>query len=438
MVTKLPNTSATFALGLAAMLEGIVQVPLPPGLGGSELRTIVSDARPRLALVSPDADDGPDEVTCQWFGDAELAGATPRDPSASWPRTRPMAYTSGTTGRRKGVHVGVHEPAWGEAVVRDEREAFDDRHGGRHLVVSPLYHSGPFRFAAVTALGGGEVAVLPRFDARAWLDALRSLRPTSVFCVPTHLQRLLALADLRPDDLASLQLLAHAGAPCPVPVKERLLELAPDGVVWEFYGSTEGQFTVCPPDVWRRDPGTVGRARPGRRLEVRSEDGAPCPAGTTGTVWVEAPDHARWEYWDAPGRTAAAWDGHAFSVGDLGHLTPVGLLHLDGRPGDLVISGGVNVYPAEVERHLLSDGSVAEAVVYGVPDDEWGERVVAAVVAWPGRSVDTETLRGRLRSELSPAQVPKRIRVVEELPRTPTGKVRRTGIAEALAEAGDG
>ena len=425
LLTLLPNTPATFAIGLAAMLEGVVQVALPADLRRPEIATIAEDAAPIAALVGPGVESPPD-VPTHVLDEAVLDRATERPPSADWPRTRPMAYTSGTIGRRKGVYVGVHEPPWGEVVVRDELDAFERRHGDRHLVVSPLYHSGPFRFAAVTVLMGGRVAILPSFDADEFRSALRSLRPTSLFCVPTHLQRLLALPDLQADDLASLQLLAHAGAPCPVPLKERVLELAPDGSVWEFYGSTEGQFTVCPPELWHRSPGTVGIARPGRRLELRdvTDDGV-------GTVWVTAPWHARWEYWRDPVKTAAAWDGDAFTVGDLGHFDG-DLLHLDGRPGDLVITGGVNVYPAEVEAALRRLDGIAEAVVFGVPDEEWGERLVAAVTPEGDADPDPAALARALRKALAPAKVPKQINVIDELPRTSTGKVRRTDLADLL------
>ncbi len=431
LLTLLPNTPETFAIGLACQLEAIVQVPLPHDLPERELREVAEDSAPAAALVSPDAKIG-------GLGEHRTAVLDTLDderavePDASWPRTRPMSYTSGTTGRRKGVWVGIHDASWGEEVVTDEHRAFDERHGELHLVVSPLHHSGPFRFASVTALLGGRVAVLPSFDATVWRDALRTLRPTSLFCVPTHLHRLLALEGTRADDLASLRLLAHAGAPCPIPLKERVLELAPDGAVWEFYGATEGQFTVCPPEVWREDPGTVGHARPGRTVEVRGDRGELLPAGEVGTVWVHAPDHARWEYWRDPERTAAAWDGDAFTVGDLGSLDVGGRLTLAGRPGDLVISGGVNVYPAEVERRLLEHPSIAEAVVFGVEDEEWGERVVAAVVPWPDHDPAGEELREHAKAGLQPAEVPKEIHVVDELPRTATGKARRTGLAEAL------
>jgi long-chain acyl-CoA synthetase len=433
VVVQLGNDLPTFGVLAAACLEGVVAVPLPPDLGAGELREIVLDADPAALLVDPSLlphdPQGLTDVPVHTTDASRLAALPGTDPSARWPRTRPMAYTSGTTGRRKGVHVGVHDPSWGEALIADEHAAFDHRHGDRHLVVSPLYHSGPLRHALVTALTGGEVAVLPRFEPSAWRDALRTYRPTSLFCVPTHLHRLIALPGPRADDLASLDLLAHAGAPCPEPLKREVLETAPRGSVWEFYGSTEGQFTVCPPSVWAEAPGTVGVARTGNRLEVRRDDGTAATAGEVGTVWCHVPDHARFRYWRDPQRTAAAWDDDAFTVGDLGALDGSGRLRLAGRPGDLVISGGVNVYPAQIERHLLDEDGVAEAVVFGVPDEDWGERVVAAVVPWPGASLEPAALRSSLAARLRRAEVPKQIAVVDDLPRTSTGKIRRVGLA---------
>jgi long-chain acyl-CoA synthetase len=433
----LGNDVASFGVLAAACLEGVVAVPLPPDLAAGELRAIAADADPRVVIADPTVVPRRPEVddlaVLHQVTVDDLARAPATDPAGPWPRTRPMAYTSGTTGRRKGVHVGVHGQDWGREVVDDEHRAFDRRHGDHHLVVSPLYHSGPFRFALVTALLGGRIAVLPTFSARAWRTALLAVRPTSLFCVPTHLHRLVADAGQHAAEaLRSLTLLAHAGAPCPEPLKRRVLDLAPDGATWEFYGSTEGQFTACPPEVWAAAPGSVGRARAGRRLEVRREDGTEATTGEVGTVWCHVPDHARFQYWRDADRTAAAWDGDAFTVGDLGALDDEGLLSLAGRPGDLVISGGVNVYPAEVERHLLDLSGVAEAAVFGVPDDEWGERVVAAVVAWPGVDLDAAALGALLARSLRRAEVPKTITVVDDLPRTATGKVRRVGLADAL------
>ncbi|MEX1179166.1 MAG: AMP-binding protein [Nitriliruptor sp.] len=432
---QLGQDLSTFGVLTAACLEGIVAVPLPPDLPPGERRTILDDAEPAALVLDPtQVAASPVDLDLRVVptDPSRLAALPATDPSASWPRTRPMAYTSGTTGRRKGVAVGVHDEAWGREVVTDEHATFDGRHGERHLVVSPLYHSGPLRFAMVTAILGGEVSVLGGFDPAAWRAALRRERPTSLFCVPTHLHRLLALPELTASDLASLDLLAHAGAPCPIPLKRRVLDLAPEGSVWEFYGSTEGQFTVCPPEVWFGAPGTVGTARTGRRLEIRRDDGTAADTGEVGTVWCAAPEHARFTYWRDPERTAEVWDGDRFTVADLGAVDTEGRLTLAGRPGDLVISGGVNVYPAEVERHLLDLDGVAEAVVFGVPDPEWGERVVAAVVPWPGAVPDPTGLREDLAGRLRPAEVPKAITVVDELPRTATGKVRRIGLADAV------
>ncbi len=428
---------ATFGLLAAACLEGVVAVPLPPELTDAELAPVLADADPAVVVVDPDRTralptverSGRPVVRTNADRLAELPGT---DPSSRWPRTRPMAYTSGTTGRRKGVHAGVHDPSWGRALIEDEHAAFDHRHGAAHLVVSPLYHSGPLRFALVTALTGGRVAVLPRFDPTVWLAALRELRPNSLFCVPTHLHRLLAEPGLAADDLASLSLLAHAGAPCPVPLKQQVMALAPASSVWEFYGSTEGQFTVAAPEVWVQAPGTVGTARPDRSVEVRDDTGRAQSAGEVGTVWARVPEHARFDYWRDPARTAQAWDADAFTVGDLGHLDDAGRLFLDGRPGDLVITGGVNVYPAEVERALLALPGVAEAIAFGVPDAEWGERLVAAVVPWPDASLGGAELREELRTQVSRAKLPKQVLVVDELPRTATGKLRRVGLADAL------
>ncbi|MDQ4129795.1 MAG: acyl--CoA ligase, partial [Actinomycetota bacterium] len=431
VVTLVGNTPEALALGLACQLAGVVQVPLYPDLPPREVAEIVCDAAPHAAIVGaevPSAARPQERFPRLHVLDARgLAEEPALTPAASWPRTRPMAYTSGTTGRRKGVHVGVHDETWGREVVLDEYHAFGERHGDSHLVVSPLPHSAPFRFAFVTFFLGGRVAVLPRPDAELWRETLRVVRPTSLFCVPTQLHRLLSLPSTSRDDFASLTLLAHSGGPCPVRLKERVLELAPAASVWEFYGSTEGQFTVCPQDVWQEAPGTVGRARPGRRLEIR--DRSP---GQVGTVWVHAPEHASWRYWRDHARTAEAWDGDAFTVGDLGRLDEEGRLTLEGRPGDLVVSGGLNVYPAEVERWLLEHPAVGEAVAFGVPDDEWGERLVAAVIPRRGCTVTPEGLREHCREGLQRAKVPRQVFVVEELPRTVTGKVARTGLAAAL------
>jgi acyl-CoA synthetase (AMP-forming)/AMP-acid ligase II len=201
-------------------------------------------------------------------------------------------------------------------------------------------------------------------------------------------------------------------------VKRAVLDALPRGAVWEFYGSTEAQFTVCSPEDWLAHPGSVGRARPGRRLET--------DAG--GQLWCAVPRWARFEYWRAPEKTAAAWRGDLVTVGDLGRVDEDGTVWLDGRREDLVISGGVNVYPAEVEAVLDAHPGVVESAVFGVPDDEWGQRVVAAYVG----SVAVDELSGWVRERLAAAKRPKALHRVDELPRTSTGKVRRLDLPGML------
>ena len=243
---------------------------------------------------------------------------------------------------------------------------------------------------------------------------------TGTFLVPTHLRRIFALGDSPPARAA--RRILHAGEPCPESLKRRALEWLPDSL-WEFYGSTEGQFTAISPDEWLDHPDSVGRARRERRLEVADPG-----ADGVGTVYVTAPEFARWEYWSDRERTAAAWRGDAFTVGDLGRLDDDGYLYLSARREDLVISGGVNVYPAQVELVLLEHPAVREAAVFGVPDAVWGQRVCAAVVAEASRDDLLAWLHGRVDG----AHRPKDVIVVDALPRTATGKVDRERLRAAL------
>jgi long-chain acyl-CoA synthetase len=394
---------ALLAVVLGALRTGIVPVVLDPGLPAAERTALAEDAEPAL-----DAGDDP----------ARLLGESQAD-LADVPLARPMHYTSGTTGRRKGVWSGVLAEDDARALAAEEIGLWGFGPGDRHLVLSPLHHSAPLRFAIHTLLAGGEVLLPGPFDAARAAAVISTLRPTTTFCVPTHLQRLLARSDV---DWSSFRRLVHAGAPCPAPLKRAVIAALPDDSVWEFYGSTEAQFTVCSPADWLAAPGTVGRARPGRRLETDER----------GQLWCAVPPWARFEYWRAPDKTAAAWRGDLVTVGDLGRVDDDGTVWLDGRREDLVISGGVNVYPAEVEAVLDAHPDVVESAVFGVPDDEWGQRVVAAYVG----AADPDELSSWLRARLSAAKRPKSLHRLDDLPRTSTGKVRRLDLPEVLRHHG--
>ncbi|MCW2756971.1 MAG: AMP-dependent synthetase [Nocardioidaceae bacterium] len=400
-----PGSTAYVDLVLALLRRGVFPVPLDPATTTSELDALVADLTPVRILRDPA--DVP--ALLSELDDSPL-------PASDVPLGRPVHVTSGTTGRRKGVFSGLLGESAAAALVAEERELWSFGPADVNLVLSPLHHSAPLRFALGTVLAGGRVVAPGPFDAGAVTAAITAERPTTMFCVPAHLQRLFAHWDVAgTPDLSSFRLVAHAGAPCPTHLKERLIAAFPPGSTWEFYGSTEGQFTACRSEEWRQRPGTVGRARPGRVMSVDEAGG----------LWCAVPSFARFEYLGAPDKTAAAWretdDGPAFTVGDLGRIDDDGYVYLDGRREDLVISGGVNVYPAEVEDVLGEAPGVVEVAVFGVDDERWGQRVCAAVVG----TADVEALTAYAREQLAPAKRPKDWFVLDGLPRTSTGKVRR-------------
>lgn len=418
---------------LGCLRAGIVPVPLDVHLPPAAVADRVADADPCLILVHPELAElvanlgRPTEVMDDgWPHTSEQADLE------VWPQTRAMHYTSGTTGRSKGVYAGDLGSEGGRALAAEEHAVWGFDDSDVHLVCGPLYHSGPHRFAVNTLLHGGSVVLLDRFDGGVALDAIGEHGVTTSFMVPTHLSRLLQAPGCSPDGLASLRWVAHAGAPCPPALKAGALAAFPAGSVYEFYGATEGQFTVISPDEWQQRPGSVGRARAGRSLSISLADGTAATTGEVGTVYTSAPPFARFTYWRDPAKTAAAWDGDRFTVGDLGAVDDDGYLYLAGRTGDLVITGGVNVYPAEVERELLTHPAVAEAAVFGVADEQWGERVCAVVVPVRATTISAEELGAWMRPRLTPAQRPKQIVVVDDLPRTGSGKVVKANLPALL------
>jgi long-chain acyl-CoA synthetase len=422
-----PGDRVLFSLGssadllcavLGAARVGIIPVLLNATLTEAERDRLLLDAEPAIAFLTESSL-------------SELQAGPPAELSP-YPLTRPMHYTSGTTGHPKGVTTGVWDEATARAVFEDEAAVWQFDPRDLHMVCSPLYHTVAVRFSAGTLLSGGSLAILSRFDARTALQVLRHQRPTTAFLVPTHLQRILQLPDLGPDErFDSLRLLAHAGAPCPPSVKRATMERARPGAVWEFYGSTEAQFTVCGPDEWLDHPGTVGRARPGRRLFVApvGEEGEEGADGA-GTIWCELPPFARFSYWRDEQATSRAWRGDACTVGDLGTVDAEGYLYLSGRRHDLIISGGVNVYPAEVEAVLAAAPGLVQLAVFGLPDEQWGQRVCVAYVA-EGAGVE-EALRAAARAGLAPYKRPKSYFATEALPHTATGKLLRRALPAHL------
>ena len=399
---------ATMGVVWGALASGIIPVPVNPDLTAHERDAIVRDADAALVLDSTRALMAAIEHPAQ----AELA---------DYPLGRPMHYTSGTTGRPKGVWAGVLDDARARELWQYEIDLWQQSPDDLSLVHGPLSHSGPLRFALYTLLAGGDVLLPGWFDVDATVRALDEHRPTTAFTVPAHLQRLLT----RPLPASPYRMLVHAGSACPPSVKQGVHDWAGAANVWEFYGSTEGQFTVMPGTDWAEHPTSVGQSRSDRELRI-----------IDGQVWCAPPPSGHFVYWNDEEKTRASWrklDGQAwFTVGDLGRLDG-GWLHLDGRREDLIISGGMNVYPAEVEGALCSYPGVIDAAVFGRPDDVWGQRVCAAVMG----DVEPQAVESWVRERLAGYKRPKELHIVTDLPRTASGKIQRLRVAAALGLGDD-
>lgn len=350
------------------------------------------------------------------------------------PRVAPrghMAYTSGTTGRPKGVvrapfpleHLARHLEQI-EAVVE---AAYGLRPGSRALLPAPIYHSAPSVFAQV-ALRVCETFVLTdRFDPVEVLRLIEAHRIDTVYLVPIMYVRLLRLdaATRAAHDLSSLRFVASTGAPCAPEIKRAMIEwLGP--VIHETYASSEaGMVTVIDSHEALARPGSAGRPIGGAQVRIYAEDGSPCAAGQVGRIHVRQPAYADFTYRNNPQARADVEKDGLIGLGDLGYLDADGYLYVCDRESDLVISGGVNIYPAEVEHQLMQYPGVADCAVFGVPDDEYGERLMALVQPAAGASPDPETLTQWLGERIARYKVPRELQLRSELPRDDNGKIAK-------------
>jgi fatty-acyl-CoA synthase len=333
-----------------------------------------------------------------------------------------IIYTSGTTGKPKGA---VRRFASGQlegffAFVGEVPVQANDR----HLCVCPLYHSTALGFTAITLMFGGTVRIAREFDPEGFLRAIERERITTTAIVPTLLHRILALPNdvLWRYDTSSLRALFCGGAQLPGPLALRALErFGP--VLYNFYGATEtGLVTVATPDDLRDAPGTIGRAIPGSAIRLLDENGREVRVGEVGELYVRNAMLVEGYHHDTEATSASVREGF-FSVGDLARVDDAGRYHIVGRRRDMVISGGVNVYPVEIEQVIERHPAVAQVAVIGVPDDEWGERLRAFVVARPGQTLSGNDMRVYCRDALSGPKIPREWVFLDALPSNPTGKV---------------
>lgn len=347
-----------------------------------------------------------------------------------------MLYTSGTTGRPKGVRRAMPEPRKAVEGMKLLSAVFGFDPNGRDtaLATGPLYHSGPIHLCLSIPINAGIPTILmERWRPEEMLRLIAEHGVTHTYCVPTMFSRLLALpAETRSAyDVSSLRFVIHGAAPCRVEDKHAIIEwFGP--IVTEIYAATEGMGTLVTSQEWLAKPGTVGRPAPDA-VRILDEHGAALPAGETGTVFIRPMAGAEFEYWGAPDKTRDALRDGYFTVGDMGHLDGDGYLFLTGRSAEVIISGGTNVYPAEIDGALVSHPAVADAAAFGAADPDWGEVVHAAVVARPDTEPSEELAAALLThyAALLPSyKRPRAIRFLTEIPRSEAGKIHRNKLRE--------
>jgi long-chain acyl-CoA synthetase len=372
--------------------------------------------------------------------DAALAGSSPERPAAE-AGGRVMFYSSGTTGRPKGIrHDGPPAPFGSDTVLEGLLAGlYGFGPDTVYLCTGPLYHAAPLGWSLGAQALGGEVVVMPRFDPEACLALIEKYRVTDAQFVPTMFVRMLKLApEIRARyDLSSLRRVVHAAAPCPADVKRAMIGwLGP--IVEEYYAASEGNcyFAIGSPE-WLAHPGSVGRPLLGTP-HILGEDGAELPPGEVGQIWIEGP--AAFAYHNDAAKTAGAFNDRGWStLGDLGHVDADGYLYLSDRRTDLIITGGVNVYPREIEDALAMHPAVADVAVVGLPDPEMGEVIRAVVQPAAGVSGSPELgqeLIEHCSGQLARFKRPRQVDFVAELPRLPSGKILRRLVRDAYPERG--
>ncbi|MCW1382936.1 AMP-binding protein [Novosphingobium sp. KCTC 2891] len=442
------HNSAECALAYLALLRaGVSGVPANFHLTADELAYILEDSGARLLFVGPETADigvqaaraaGIDRVVGWRCAGVEgvtawedwLAAASDAPPPETMPPLPYMHYTSGTTGRPKGTETPPSmfpREADVTGLFRALRELVEAAAPGPALLVGPNYHTGPL--GSIRQLAGGRpLVVLPRFDAEQILAAVEKHRVATMVMVPTHFQRLLALPDeVRGRyDVSSLQLVPHTGAACPVDVKRAMI--AWWGPVFvDAYGATEaGTTNMITSEEWLLKPGSVGKPVPPLEMVVVAEDGTRLGANAVGQLYFRDPSGRGIVYHNDPEKTAAAHiEPGVFTLGEIGYVDDDGYVFITDRSSDMIVSGGVNIYPAEIEQVLITHPAVEDVAVIGVPNPDMGEEVKALVVLRPGVGVTPAELGSYARKRLARYKQPRSIDVVDTVGRNAMGKVNK-------------
>nr|WP_296772711.1 acyl-CoA synthetase [Rhodococcus sp. (in: high G+C Gram-positive bacteria)] len=442
VVMMLHNSVDLVAFYFAAFQTGLYIVAVNWHLTGPEVAYILKDSEAKAFVASERfaeaAVAAADESGVHGrFSVGVIEGFTPLNRlgrGADRPDVRtaggPMLYTSGTTGKPKGVRRPLTGADPDQVPLASSGffgifgiTAFDDH---VHICGSPLYHTAVLNFVAISIQLGHKVVLMDRWDPEEMLALIDRHRVTHSHMVPTQFHRLLALSeDVRSKyDVSSLRVMIHGAAPCPLEVKRRMLEWW-GPVVTEYYAATEGGGTVISGGEWLRKPGSVGTAWPNSVVKVLGDDGAELPVGEPGQVYMRM-GGSSFEYHHDKKKTESARVGDLFTLGDIGYVDEDGYLFLCDRKSDMIISGGVNIYPAEIEGELITHPKIADIAVFGVPHADWGEEIKAVVQPEVGIEPNdalTQEIMSFARERLAKFKLPKSVDYTEELPRDPNGKL---------------
>jgi long-chain acyl-CoA synthetase len=440
----LPNTIRYHEIVWGAQRSGLYFVCISSRLTAPEVAYIVKDSGAKLLVTSSgvEADKAAlgellpgvalfsmDEDEPGYANWDALAAGRPETPIADERAGIDMLYSSGTTGRPKGVYKALPENpdinAESSLALRS-RKVFGMDENTVYLSPAPLYHAAPLRFTMSIQELGGTIVMMEHFEAERALALIEEYKVTASQWVPTHFVRMLKLPDEARNryDLSTHRLAIHAAAPCPVPVKKQMIEWW-GPILHEYYGGSESiGFTSIESDEWLTHPGSVGKAKIGF-IHICDENDNELPPGETGVVYFQG--GPKFEYRNDPQKTTEAYNRHGWATfGDIGWVDAEGYLYLTDRKSFMIISGGVNIYPQEIENLLVTHPKIADAAVIGAPDPEMGEKVVAVIqpVDWADATdAFAEELRMWTRERLSGVKTPRRFDFLQELPRHPTGKL---------------
>ena len=448
IAAMLPNSREAVELFLAMQQIGLYLTPINFHLVGPEIAYILQDCEARVFVVHARYADVCRAAMAETgfpadriFSVETMAGVSSYDDlKAGQPTMLPadrrlgavMNYTSGTTGRPKGVRRPLPSTPIDETNLGAALGGYNvspDEPDNVHLLACPWYHTAPMVMAAPSLHLGHTMVIMDRFQPLQALELIERYRVTITHLVPTQFVRLLALSDDERQryDLSSLRHVIHGAAPCAPEVKRRMIEwFGP--VIDEYYASTEGVGgTIIFSDEWLRKPGSVGKARNDNTIVIMDDDGNILPTGQIGTVYSMSANRIPFEYFKDPEKTEKSRRGDYRTVGDVGYLDEDGYLYLSDRKADMIISGGVNIYPAEIESVLITHPRVADVAVFGIPNNEWGEEVKAVVELHADKRAADDVVRAELleflQGRVARYKLPKSIDFMDELPRDPNGKL---------------